>query len=254
MRATVQPGVFDAALYGRPSKSVTQRAVALALLHKGYTVLENMGYSEDERAALNIADQCGADLTPYPAALHIHSTGLHINAGDLFSAQESGLSFRMFTPVLATQLNDFYMGGNGSLQKRPLDDMIAMLQAFGVEAKPDKGGLPLHVKGPLIALDATLPAGISSQYISGLFMALAEVAVKPVSIRLTGLKSKPYLELTVEVMRAFGYEVEILPNNHYLIHGKTPNNDIIRYHIENDWSAAANVLICLLYTSPSPRD
>ena len=243
MIAKVFPGRFNGVLHGHPCKSITQRALALAMMHKGKTILSNCGYSNDDRAALNIIEQCGVSVLPYTNEWHIESSGIGFEGDSIFTAEESGLSARMFSLLLATSPSSFIMNGSGSLLNRPMDGLINMLEEFGVKATAANNKLPLQVQGPLQPKNAVIEGGMSSQYITGLFLAIAYTCVEPVSIKLTALKSRPYLLLTVDMLKSFGYDIVETSFNEFVFTPKERAYEIIRFRVENDWSSAANMLV-----------
>jgi len=121
---------------------------------------------------------------------------------------------------------------------------------LGIEVESNNGMLPLKIKGPLQAKDITIDGSLSSQFLTGLLFAFAKAAVQPVTITVNKLKSKPYIDLTLQVMKHFGYTVE---NNNYesftikpvkqLTDPKDAVHKQINYTVEADWSGAAFLLV-----------
>src|SRR5688572_18561050 len=102
-----------------PSKSMSQRIYAAALLYKGETIVANYGKSEDEIAALNIIKHLGAAVKIFEEKLIIKSDGL-IHASGEINCGESGLAARLFTPIAALSNTGLTIKGGGSLRKRPM--------------------------------------------------------------------------------------------------------------------------------------
>ena len=251
MKVIIQPSSITGTIRAAASKSSMQRACALALLHEGETIINNPGKSNDDLAALQIIKDLGAEV--YGSTLQdgeeekiIIVTGLksgviqkkEINCG------ESGLSIRMFAPIAALSAEEIIISGKGSLLSRPMYFFDEVFPQLGVTVQSDNGKLPLKIKGPLVPNDITIDGSLSSQFLTGLLMAFAKAATKRVTITVTNLKSKPYIDLTLQVMKHFGYEVE---NDNYEYFTMIPINGStdqpINYIVEGDWSGAAFLLV-----------
>jgi 3-phosphoshikimate 1-carboxyvinyltransferase len=120
MKITIQPSHLSGSIQAAASKSSMQRACAAALLNKGMTIIKNPGHSNDDKAALDIIKKLGATIEEINDECHVHSQGINpvnkeINCG------ESGLSIRMFTPLVALSVEEITINGTGSLVTRPMD-------------------------------------------------------------------------------------------------------------------------------------
>ena len=245
MIAAIQPSKICGTITAAASKSSMQRACAAALLHKGQTILINPGISNDDLAALDVIQKLGATLTQLEnASLLITSNGIkpldaNINCG------ESGLGIRMFTPIAALSPNALTISGSGSLLTRPMDFFDEILPKLGIQIQSNGGKLPLHIQGPLQPADITVDGSLSSQFLTGLLMAFAAAGAQNVTITVTNLKSKPYIDLTLQVMQKFGWQVS--HNNYETFYFQLPlltqPNETIRYQVEGDWSGAAFLLV-----------
>jgi 3-phosphoshikimate 1-carboxyvinyltransferase len=114
---------------------------------------------------------------------------------------------------------------------------------LGIEIASNKGMLPIKIKGPLQPKDITIDGSLSSQFLTGLLFAFAKAATEPVTITVNNLKSKPYIDLTLQVMKDFGYVGE---NNNYesfTINPKPLNPKPLNYTVEGDWSGGAFLLV-----------
>jgi 3-phosphoshikimate 1-carboxyvinyltransferase len=118
---------------------------------------------------------------------------------------------------------------------------------LGISVTSNNGKLPLRVKGPAIPANIEIDGSLSSQFLTGLLMCYAVSNISDVSIKVNNLKSKPYIDLTLDVMQKFGMNVP--ENNHYeSFHFATANTnkqtDAVRsFTVEGDWSGAAFVLV-----------
>ncbi len=250
MTVTIQPSGISGIVQAPASKSSMQRACALALLNEGETIIINHGKSNDDLAALEIIQKLGAEISKDKHKnlvvkgvqlkdLKISSPG---NGGTL-DGGESGLGIRMFAPIAALSSNEIIINGEGSLLKRPMHFFDEIFPGLGISIQSNNGNLPLKIKGPLIPKDITIDGSLSSQFLTGLLFAFAKVATKPVTITVNNLISKPYIDLTMQMMKQFGYEVEHDHYEKFLIKPKTLNQGTQTYTVESDWSGAAFLLV-----------
>ena len=230
-----------------------QRACAAALLHKGETHIHNPGHSNDDKAALDIIERLGASIDDRGELLMIRSKGIHpvkeeINCG------ESGLSIRMFTPLAALSKKEITIQGNGSLLTRPMDFFDEILPQLGVSIKSKEGKLPLILKGPLLPHSIEVDGSLSSQFLTGLLMAYSAAGASDVSIKVNNLKSRPYIDLTLEVMKQFGMRLPENKSYTEFYFGEAPDVKSdplpINYTVEGDWSGGAFLLVAGALAGP----
>jgi 3-phosphoshikimate 1-carboxyvinyltransferase len=239
MQRLVKPSDIKGTIKAPTSKSMMQRAVAAALLSDGYTRLRNPSFCDDSMAALDIARRLGA-------VVEIEKDEVLIKGGfapneDHVNCHESGLCVRMFTPIASLHNSPITINGGGSLLKRPIGMIHDALVQLGVECKTIKGLMPVSVKGPLHGGTAVISGSISSQVLTGLLMALPLVKSKS-KVMVDDLKSKRYVDMTLQVLADFGIEVENVNYEAFNI----PGNQKYRargYCVEGDWSGAAFLLV-----------
>ena len=242
MKVKINPSVINGTLVAPTSKSSMQRACAAALLHDGPTIITNPGKSNDDLAALDIIQKLGAAVVINNEELIINNEGNKLS-GDNINCGESGLSIRMFTPIAALSDQSITINGTGSLLKRPMDFFDEIFPQLNIAIESNRGMLPIKIKGPLQPKDITIDGSLSSQFLTGLLFAFAKAATKPVTITVNNLKSKPYIDLTLQVMKEFGYVVK---NNNYesfVISPKPLNPKPLNYTVEGDWSGGAFLLV-----------
>jgi 3-phosphoshikimate 1-carboxyvinyltransferase len=245
MIATIQPSSVTGFIQAPASKSSMQRACAAALLAKGKSLIRNPGHSNDDKAAMDIVGRLGAELNFSGEDLIIESNGINPVA-DKINCGESGLSIRMFTPLVALSKKQITINGSGSLAVRPMDFFDEVLPQLGVQIKTNQGKLPLVIQGPVIPGNITIDGSLSSQFLTGLLMAYAAADAKDVAITVNNLKSRPYIDLTLDVMKQFGLKVPA--NNNYesfyfdaaTYHSLLTTHD---YTVEGDWSGGAFLLV-----------
>lgn len=255
MQKIIWPNTILGTIKAPTSKSSMQRAVAAALLSNAVVTLHNAGFSNDDKAALHIATQFGAVVEIKNDEVIIDATKtlftaqnlpkqLHINCG------ESGLGIRMFTPIAALLPTTVVIHGEGSLLKRPMHFFDDVLPQLGVDVKSNNGYLPITINGSLQANTITIDGSLSSQFLTGLLMAFSHKVKSQqqqnITITVNDLTSKPYIDLTLNVMQKFGMA---LPTNDYYEYfifdenSKPKSNSTISYTVEGDWSGAAFLLV-----------
>lgn len=243
MIVKIKPGKISGTINAPTSKSSMQRACAAALLHTGETTIANPGNSNDDVAAIGVIQNLGATVATINNNLVVKSNGVNPVAGEM-NCGESGLGIRMFAPIAALSSQAITINGTGSLLTRPMDFFDEIFPALGVHITSSHGRLPVKIQGPLQPAEIKIDGSLSSQFLTGLLMAYGKAATQPVTISVTNLKSKPYIDLTLQVMKHFGYQVV---NNQYQSFTINPvinsTNQPITYTVEGDWSGAAFLLV-----------
>lgn len=256
MNITIQPSKINGTVIAPASKSSMQRACAAALLRRGTTIIHNPGSSNDDLAALSIIEALGATVKKDGDTIIIESDG-RVNpvvkdGKAIINCGESGLSIRMFTPIAALAPVPVTITGEGSLEGRPMDFFDAVLPQLGVQVQSNQGKLPLTVSGPLQPRDITIDGSLSSQFLTGLLMAYAGAEASGQTITVTDLKSKPYIDLTLDTMRAFGMAVPEVDNNHYryISAAREASSQPLAFTVEGDWSGGAFLLVAGAIAGP----
>lgn len=255
MIVSITPSKVLGNIHAPTSKSSMQRACAAALLNPGETIIHNPGKSNDDLAAIGIIKNLGAEITADSNGSLMVKVSNPLSAqesllvGDLKGARslncgESGLGIRMFTPLAALSSNEITINGSGSLLTRPMDFFDEIFPQLGISIQSNDGKLPIKIKGPLQPKNITIDGSLSSQFLTGMLMAYGKAATEPVTITVNNLKSKPYIDLTLQVMKQFGYDVV---NNNYESFLINPVNlsttQPVNYTVEGDWSGGAFLLV-----------
>ena len=239
MKTTIHKGRIAGSITAPASKSYAQRAVAAALLAGGETTLTHLDLCNDTRAALDVARRLGASVshegTTYTIRGGLTPVSTKLNIG------ESGLATRLFTPIASLCHMPITINGEGSILRRPIEMMEEPLQALGVEVISNGGYLPISVKGPMRGGEIHVDGSLSSQFITGLLMALP-LSPNDTVLHVENLKSRPYVDMTIDLAARFGVAIE--HNNYeqfYIAGGQhyTP----CTYNIEGDWSGASCLLV-----------
>ena len=222
------------------SKSYAQRALAVALLANGKSVLRNMDFCNDTLSALNCIKMLGAKAERTDEHTIVVEGGLKPQ-GNLLSVGESGLSARLFTPIASLCSEPIVISGEGTLLYRPMDMMIQPLRALGVDVRDGGGRLPIEVCGPMRGGEITVDGSVSSQFITGLLLALP-LAEQDTVINVSRAVSKPYLDMTIDIASHFGVAIEHNDYEQFYVAGGQSYAPTT-YSIEGDWSAAAMLLV-----------
>jgi 3-phosphoshikimate 1-carboxyvinyltransferase len=236
----VQPGKYEGIIHIPASKSDSQRALLCAGLAEGTSHIYRVGSSEDELAMLQNIISLGASVTMNGDNCTISGNAqfpkkLNLNLG------ESGLGARLLTSQCIVHDGTFHLHGEGSLVSRPLhffrDNFHDKIPYYS-----DKDGcLPLEIHGGLEGGDISVSVKQSSQYISGLLMALP-LAKKDSDLYVEELNSKPYVQMTLDTIRAFGIEVNNADLKEFRIRGRQKYLPTT-YTVEGDWSSASYWLV-----------
>ncbi|MEY3187371.1 MAG: 3-phosphoshikimate 1-carboxyvinyltransferase [Bacteroidota bacterium] len=245
MIATIIPSGVHGSIRSPRSKSDMQRACAAALLHHGRTTILDPGRSNDDLAALDVIAKLGAEVQDLGDEIIITSKGVNPSETEI-NCGESGLGIRMFTPIAALSNKQLSIVGKGSLVNRPMDFFDEIFPQLDITITTNHGKLPLQVKGPLVPKNIEVDGSLSSQFLTGLLMAYAASNAKDVTITVRDLKSKPYIDLTLRVLKDFGMNVPIVQNHetyYFSAHENTAKQGEFTYAIEGDWSGAAFLFV-----------
>ena len=226
------------------SKSITNRALVCAALAQGRSILTGALDSEDTRVMFEALGQLGIALALDPAERVITVTGcggkLPATRADVF-VDNSGTTARFLAAVLTLGQGIYRLDGAPRMRERPIQDLVDALRALGADVASDQdtGCPPLLVRAAGLAGGvATVRGEISSQFLSGLLLS-APYAAQPIELVVEGeLVSKPYVSMTLAVMRDFG--VEVVAKGFTRFH--VPNDRPYRgreFAIEPDASAAS---------------
>ena len=199
-----------------PSKSAAHRALICSFLAGGGNVEGIIG-SNDMKATLG--------------ALEALKEGK-----STINCLESGSTLRFIIPVAAALGKSVCFTGEGRLPERPIKEYISLLESHGVKCKSN-GFLPLEISGKLTGGRFEIRGDISSQYITGLLLALPILKEKSEIVLTTPLQSKPYVDMTIKVLKDYNVNIEetktgyVIPENQQF----KPCNS----KVEGDWSQAA---------------
>lgn len=239
MIQSIQPGRRIGNVCVPPSKSDAQRAIAAAALSRGESVIHNAGLSEDVKALIACIQSLGAHVVGDESVVRI--AGLNtISQNCTLNVGESGLAFRMLAGILAAADGKFVLDGKGTLKNRSQACVIEALQMCGVQVESNENHLPLSIAGKLKSGVFNIDGSQSSQHITGLIMGYAWAKI-PVELRVSKMKSTPYLEMTRDTLNRFGVTVNY--ENHTFSLDGTSEFQATQYDVEGDWSGASYALV-----------
>ncbi|EDR6657359.1 TPA: 3-phosphoshikimate 1-carboxyvinyltransferase [Salmonella enterica subsp. enterica serovar Michigan] len=246
---TLQPiARVDGAINLPGSKSVSNRALLLAALACGKTVLTNLLDSDDVRHMLNALSALGINYTLSADRTRCDITG---NGGvlrapgalELFLGN-AGTAMRPLAAALCLGQNEIVLTGEPRMKERPIGHLVDSLRQGGanIDYLEQENYPPLRLRGGFIGGDIEVDGSVSSQFLTALLMT-APLAPEDTTIRVKGeLVSKPYIDITLNLMKTFGVEIA---NHHYqqfVVKGGQQYHSPGRYLVEGDASSASYFL------------
>ncbi|MCD8291856.1 MAG: 3-phosphoshikimate 1-carboxyvinyltransferase [Prevotella sp.] len=200
------------------SKSISNRALIIHALSRGDIMPDNLSDCDDTEVILNALE----------------------NMPDIIDIKAGGTAMRFMTAYLAVTPGEHILTGTERMKQRPIGVLVDALRFLRADISYEgvNGFPPLRIKGKTLwGGHIEIPGNVSSQFISAILM-IAPLLNRGLKLKLTGdIVSRPYIDMTLCIMRDFGAEVEWTGNDTISV---TPKPYISRkYFIENDWSAAS---------------
>lgn len=224
------------------SKSYAQRAIAIAALSEDSVYLENLTDCDDVIAAQNIIHSLGATTERVGKDLKVnHGIFTDKSSENEINCGESGLSTRLFSTFSLLFENKFTVTGHGSIMERTMDMVIDAMEQLGKNVDSKNGCLPLTISGETKKNEIHIDGAVSSQLLTGLLIVSPRLK-QDTTIHVKNLKSIPYIDMTLEILKDFG--VEINHDNYKTFHIK--GNQIPKrnkYRVEGDWSGASFLIV-----------
>lgn len=246
---TLQPiARVDGAINLPGSKSVSNRALLLAALACGKTVLTNLLDSDDVRHMLNALSALGINYTLSADRTRCDITG---NGGPLRASGalelflgNAGTAMRPLAAALCLGQNEIVLTGEPRMKERPIGHLVDSLRQGGanIDYQEQENYPPLRLRGGFTGGEIEVDGSVSSQFLTALLMT-APLAPEDTTIRVKGeLVSKPYIDITLNLMKTFGVEIT---NHHYqqfVVKGGQQYHSPGRYLVEGDASSASYFL------------
>ena len=224
------------------SKSLTNRALLIAALANGTTRITNALFSDDSLYFARALQTLGFDIRLDDTHREMRVVGL---GGKIPSSKaelsigNAGTAARFLSAFLTLGNGEFILDGDARMRERPIGDLVDALLQLGAELETTGNCPPVKIKASgLQGGKAKIKGDVSSQFLSALLM-VAPCAKQSVEIEVTtGLNSKPYVDMTLSVMKDFGMEIGCEEHGKFVIHPASYLS-LPAYAIESDASAAS---------------
>lgn len=223
-----------------PSKSIMQRVLVLSALAEGSTKIFNPTFDTDSNNALELIKKLNCEVNSFNSYIEIDPAKIETSLNHTFNCGESGLLMRMIAPVLSSFMGEYILEAEGSLMNRELYEVEEVLSYLGAKVKSNRNFPPIKIKGPIHSGNIKLIADKTSQFLTGLLITLTQLE-KISSIEVLNLTSKPYIDLTIDLIQKFGGKIEWVNNKEIIVYPTKYLGQNIT--IEGDWSSSAVFLI-----------
>ncbi len=240
MKRILKLQALDAAVVAPPSKSYSVRAILLGAMAEGTTTIANCLDADDTRYALEALRAIGYDIGgSIQRELYIgERRTMSANEVPIFIGN-AGTAMRFFTGWLAFTPGRFLLSGEERMHNRPIGDLVDVLLSIGAEVEyvEKEGFPPLRIRGKRMrgGFDVTISAETSSQFVSALLLGGATLP-DGITLRISSLASGPYIDITADILSAFGARVERSGNE---IRVRAGRLDRTEYRVEGDYSSAS---------------
>lgn len=222
-----------------PSKSYAQRAIAIGGLAQNNIVIKQPGNSADVLAAIRVLEDLNATMFLEGGDVIVHrEIDMESKADIMINCGESGLSTRLFSAFSLLFDQTFEIRGEGSINDRTMTMIEEGLQQFGKTILSNDGKLPLKISGKAKADKVVIDGSVSSQFVTGILL-VAPFLAFDTTIQILNLKSRPYISMTLDIMRKFGLEFKLIGPDTYFIEGNQEIYKPVEYIVEGDWSSAS---------------
>ncbi|MEM2849463.1 MAG: 3-phosphoshikimate 1-carboxyvinyltransferase [Candidatus Bathyarchaeia archaeon] len=250
MIAIIRRGSIDGVLNAPPSKSQTHRFYIAAMLSTGESIIEQPSICLDTKATLDAVKLMGCTVSAGKSTVRILGDGIPKPAEDIVNCHGSGTTLRILTAVSSLAPGVTVLTGNRSLKRRPMSPLLHALNRLNVNCYSVSGGRP-----PIVVIGGTIRAGhvevggdLSSQYISGLLFTLAKVDGRSTIRLTTPLVSKPYVDMTIDVLRMCHADVSVSEDYRVFELNGSSKFKPFRRIVEGDYSSAAMLIVAAAIT------
>lgn len=225
-----------------PSKSAAHRAILCAALSNGVSHIQNVAYSQDILATIDVVRALGAEVTQNEDSVTVKGAPFDkAFVGQSFFCNESGSTLRFMIPIALSMGGTFRVSGAGRLMERPLDDYFRICDEKSITYQKQDGKITFS--GKLTPGEYYLSGDVSSQYITGLLLALPMLSGDSKIHITTPVESLGYLKMTIDMMQTFGVTIRVSEDfREYTILGNQcyQAKDVV---VEGDYSQAAFFLV-----------
>lgn len=234
-KAVITPSPLRGRITAPPSKSDAHRAIICACLSKGRCNIKNIALSKDILATIGAVRALGAEIEINGSCLNVNAEKMFTLKNAVIDCGESASTLRFMLCTAAAGGTECTFTGHGRLPQRPLRELTALLSGGGAHCSDEH--LPLTLSGRLSGGRYEISGNVSSQYISGLLMALPLCSEDSELTLTSPLQSAGYVEMTLSTLARFGIKITPAENGWHIRGNQvyTPTD----YTVEGDWSQAA---------------
>lgn len=241
MKCKVEKSKISGQITCPPNKSYSHRAIFLASMSEGNSIINNVLLSEDTKATIETCKRFGAIIESTESSIIIKNP---IDLGTKvpqINTENSGTTIRIASGIASLYSDEITLTGDASLQKRPMQPLLDALTSMGAQCSSENGKPPIKIKGKITGGEVTIPGNFSSQFISALLIC-APLTKNGIQLNIEGnLVSKPYLDATIATMRKFGVTVQtLIPYKKYNITPQIYNST--SFTVPIDFSSLALLL------------
>jgi 3-phosphoshikimate 1-carboxyvinyltransferase len=240
MKLINKTGPLHATVTAPPSKSYSVRALLLAAMTEGETTVTNCLDADDTRYALEALRALGFDVRGTIAKEVVIGGRKTMSANEVpIFVGNAGTAMRFFTGWLAFTPGRFVLSGEERMHERPIGDLVDVLLQIGAEVEyvEREGYPPLRIRGKKMrgGFEVNIAADTSSQFASALMLGGATLP-SGITLHLTSVASAPYLDITADILGAFGARVDGVGNTFHVRAGRLVRES---YRVEGDYSSAS---------------
>ncbi|MHA2407973.1 MAG: 3-phosphoshikimate 1-carboxyvinyltransferase, partial [Candidatus Ranarchaeia archaeon] len=238
MDLTIKSSELSGEVEAPPSKSYSHRALITGFMTKKRCILNNLLSSDDVDSTINGLKQLGAKFVRGGLTV-IHSPEPTSSKYPI-DCENSGSTLRLLTGVCSVLEGVNHLTGSPQLSNRPMNPLTNAIMELGgkIEFVKEQGFIPFNIEGPRKPGEVTIDGSQGSQFISALLISSPQLNGKT-TIHVENPKSQPYIDMTVEVMRVFAYDVK-QEGNTYIVGGNQEGR-ATSYIVPGDWSSAAYI-------------
>ena len=222
-----------------PSKSYTHRVIILAALSGGRCRITNPLVSFDTLATVDAVKFMGAKVERTDDGFIIESGSIHAPDSTI-DVKNSGTTMRLMTGIAALFDSETEITGDESIRKRPMGPLLNALESCGVKCSSNDGKAPVRIKGPVTSDVIKVDGSMSSQFVSSMLM-MSPLVGRRIEIIIEGKTvSRPYIDITLAMMRRFGIRVDEKENGFVVEPQKYVPCD---FKVPSDFSSSAFPLV-----------
>ncbi len=236
---TFKGGKAEGKVSPPPSKSHTHRAIIMSSLSGGKCKVSSPLFSFDTRSTMNAVRTMGSIVEEKDDGINIDATTFHA-PDSIIDVGNSGTTLRLMTGISSVFDEKVTLTGDESIQKRPMGPLLDTLSTCNVKCTSNDRKPPVTVKGPAKSGILEIDGSMSSQFVSSLIM-MSPLLDGPVEIIIKGeLVSKPYIDITIYMMKKFGIIVKETEKGYYI---EPQNYKPFDYRVPADFSSSAFPLV-----------